>query len=146
MSKHKVTIEWDKNADKSEEYSWKFENGTEIKGETSDTGERAETIDPEAAFVASLSSCHMLSFMALAAKEGFIVQSYHDSATGILARNKRGRIAVTRVLLQPTIVFEEFNIPDKKQTKGLHDMANRNCFIANSVSTEVRVEPILNND
>ena len=100
-------------------------------------------VDPEEAFVASLSSCHMLWFLDLAARAGWVVNSYRDQATGTLARNAEGQQAMTRVLLRPAVQFA----PDKGPTTGellaLHHRAHASCYIANSVRTEVVCEPVI---
>ena len=95
--------------------------------------------DPEDAFVASLSSCHMLTFLAIAAKRGFVVDRYEDRAVGYLEKNAQGRLAITRVELRPTIDFGAGRTPDAAALSSMHDMAHHECFIANSVLTDVKV-------
>lgn len=95
--------------------------------------------NPEEALVAAVSSCHMLTFLAIAAKRGFTVTSYADRASGSLGKNAEGRLAVTEVVLRPTIAFEG-NAPGADELAKLHDAAHRNCFIGNSLNTAVRVE------
>lgn len=99
-------------------------------------------IDPEEAFVASLSSCHMLWFLAIAAKRGFEVESYSDQAVGVMEKDTDGRTWITRVTLRPQVVWNAPNIPSKAMVDGLHHQAHAECFIANSVRTEVTIEPI----
>jgi len=97
--------------------------------------------NPEDLLVAALSSCHMLTFLAVAAKKGFIVDSYEDEAVGTLEKNAEGRIAVTRTVLRPRIVYGGEKRPDADAEQALHESAHRGCFIANSVKTIVTVEP-----
>jgi organic hydroperoxide reductase OsmC/OhrA len=94
--------------------------------------------DPEDMLVAALSSCHMLSFLAIAAKKKFVMTSYEDDAVGYL-ENEGGKLWMTRVILHPKIVFE--NAPDAATLEQMHHLAHEACFIANSVKTDVRVDP-----
>jgi organic hydroperoxide reductase OsmC/OhrA len=96
-------------------------------------------VDPEAALVAALSSCHMLTFLALAANKGFVVESYEDAAVGHLEKNAQGKFAVTRVDLHPKIAFGGAKQPAAADLEWLHDKAHKECFIANSVLTDVHV-------
>lgn len=105
-----------------------------------DYGGDAAAIDPEAAFTASLSSCHMLTFLALAAVKGFVVERYEDDAVGVLGKNEEGRMAMTEVRLAPRVQFAG-QAPDAAQLAQLHERAHRGCFIANSVKTPVNVLP-----
>ena len=97
-------------------------------------------VDPEEAFVASLSSCHMLFFLFFAAKKRFVVESYVDRAVGHLEMNEAGRQAMTRVVLRPSIEFSG-TLPNADALRSLHDQAHHECYIANSVTTKVEVEP-----
>ena len=124
----------------------RFDGGVEIEGSPSPHVVRApfssETgVDPEEAFVASLSMCHMLVFLHLAQKAGFRVDRYHDAAEGVLAKNAAGRLAMTRVALRPEIAFSGERLPSAAELDELHHRAHEECFIANSVLTEVTVEP-----
>jgi organic hydroperoxide reductase OsmC/OhrA len=98
-------------------------------------------VDPEEAFVASLSSCHMLTFLYLAAKRGLVVNRYEDTAEGVMSKNETGRFWVSRVTLKPRIDWEGAR-PDANLIGELHHAAHDECFIANSVRTEVRCEPV----
>lgn len=102
----------------------------------------ANCVNPEDAFVAALSSCHMLTFLALAAKRKFIPDSYLDDAIGYLEKNSLGRMAVTRVVLRPRIVWAVGTSVSEEHLNQLHHQAHEGCFIANSVTTDVRVEPV----
>ncbi|MBV8594568.1 MAG: OsmC family protein, partial [Caulobacteraceae bacterium] len=97
-------------------------------------------IDPEAAFTAALSACHMLWFLDLAAGEGFTVAAYHDEAEGTLGRLGPGRMGMTRVVLRPRVTFAGEPSPTAEDRARLHHAAHQACFIANSVTTEVVVE------
>ena len=99
-------------------------------------------VDPEEAFVASLSSCHMLWFLSLAARQGFCVESYADNAQGVMARNAAGKFAMTQVTLRPEVSFSGAKQPTREQLDALHHQAHEECFIANSVTTQVRCEPV----
>ena len=100
-----------------------------------------ERNNPEQLFVESLSSCHMLTFLAIAAKRRFVVDTYSDNAVGYLEENDEGRMAVTRVELRPEIAFSDETFPTPDQIDSMHHMSHRECFIANSVSTEIVVLP-----
>jgi len=98
-------------------------------------------VDPEEMFVASLSNCHMLTFLHVARLKGFVVTRYRDEAVGVMEKNAEGRMAVTRVTLHPEIVYEGRR-PTADETHALHHEAHEECFIANSVKTEVVVEEV----
>jgi organic hydroperoxide reductase OsmC/OhrA len=100
----------------------------------------ADRVNPEEAFVASLSTCHMLTFLAVAARQRFVVELYEDDATGVMAKNEKGKFWVSRVVLAPKIVFSGERQPSADEIAALHHSAHENCFIANSVITEVIVE------
>lgn len=97
--------------------------------------------NPEDLLVAALSSCHMLTFLAVAARKGFVVDSYDDEAVGTMEKNADNRIAVTRTVLRPRVVYGGDTRPDAAAELALHEAAHRGCFIANSVTTKVTVEP-----
>ncbi len=101
----------------------------------------ADAVDPEEAFVSALSSCHMLWFLSLAAGRGFVVDAYHDVAEGIMARNAAGKLMVSVVTLRPLVHFAGEKRPTQDEFEQLHHRAHDECFIANSVKTEVRCEP-----
>lgn len=142
-AKHRAIIHWEKLPDKSETYTWSFENGVVIHNANQATMAQQGMIDPESAFVASLTSCHMLSFLAIAAKRGFAVKCYHDEAVGVLEMNSEGRIAVTRILLRPKVAFIGDVHPTESELDELHQITHQNCFIANSVKTAVHIEPVM---
>lgn len=99
-------------------------------------------VDPEEAFVAALSSCHMLWFLDLAARAGWVVDQYRDKAEGVMARNPEGQLAMTRVTLRPAVQFAPGHAPTAQMQQTLHHRAHASCFIANSVKTEVLCEPV----
>lgn len=146
MSVHKATVEWRRErdsfeyADYSRDHVWRFDATTIAASAAPGYLGDAARIDPEEAFVATLSSCHMLTFLAVASKKGFVVDSYLDAATGVLAKNDDGKLAVTRVTLRPAVKFGGDKLPDVSETDRIHELAHRECFIANSVKTEVIIE------
>jgi organic hydroperoxide reductase OsmC/OhrA len=97
--------------------------------------------NPEEAFVAALSSCHMLTFLAIAARKRLVVDAYEDAAEGFLEKNATGKLAVTRVILHPRVTFAPGTTVDAEGLAHLHTVSHENCFIAQSVTTDVRVEP-----
>ena len=145
MSEHKATIKWSRDGKDfayktySRDHVWRA-NGNEIPASATPTYlGNPNRVDPEAALVAALSSCHMLTFLALAANKGFVVDSYEDDAVGHLEKNAAGKMAVTRVELRPKIAFGGTKQPTAADLDALHDKAHKECFIANSVTTEVHV-------
>ncbi|RYX96609.1 MAG: OsmC family peroxiredoxin [Comamonadaceae bacterium] len=130
----------------SRKHSWRFDGGLEMPASSSPQVvplpmSDASAVDPEEAFVASLSSCHMLWFLSIASKRGFSVSRYMDAASGIMAKNAEGRMAMTVVTLRPEATFAGAKLPDRAALDQLHHEAHEACFIANSVRTEVRIEP-----
>lgn len=100
----------------------------------------AQAANPETLLLAALASCHMLTFLAIAAKRGFPVATYRDKATGTLGKNAEGRMAITHCVLHPLVEFADGHRPSAEELLKFHESAHRNCFIANSLSTEVRIE------
>jgi organic hydroperoxide reductase OsmC/OhrA len=146
MSEHKATITWSRGGKDfgyksySRDHVWKFGGGAEVPASAAPAYlGNPQRVDPEAALVAALSSCHMLTFLALASNKGFVVDSYEDEAVGHVEKNAQGKLAVTRVELRPKIVFGGEKKPAAADMEWLHEKAHRECFIANSVTTEVRV-------
>jgi organic hydroperoxide reductase OsmC/OhrA len=145
MSEHKATIKWSRAGKDftyktySRDHTWSL-NGNDVPASatTAYLGS-PNRVDPEAALVAALSSCHMLTFLALAANKGFVVDSYEDAAVGHLEKNAQGKLAVTRVDLHPKIAFGGAKQPAAADLDALHEKAHKECFIANSVNTDVRV-------
>ena len=122
------------------DHVWRFDNGIEVPGSAAPAYlGNANCVDPEGAMVAALSSCHMLTFLALAANKGFTVDSYEDAAVGHLGKNANGKMALLSVDLHPNIAFSGAKLPAQADLDWLHDKAHKECFIANSVLTEVHV-------
>jgi organic hydroperoxide reductase OsmC/OhrA len=126
----------------------RFDGGVELPGSSSPhvvpvPWSDLAAVDPEEAFVASLASCHMLWFLSIAAKQGFCVDRYADAASGVLERNAERRFAMTVVTLRPAVTFSGAKLPTRDELEQLHHKAHEECYIANSVKTEVRVEPVV---
>lgn len=150
MSTYTATVAWRRGADErfvDERYSraheWRFDGGTVVPASSSPDVvrlplSRADAVDPEEAFVASLSSCHMLFFLSFAAAGGLVVDAYDDDATGELGRDGRGRQAMLRVTLRPVVTWAGES-PPPEVVADLHHRSHQACFIANSVTTEVTV-------
>ena len=154
MSEYTATLEWQRGEQDflgnrySRKHTLRFDGGAEVSGSSSPSVvplpmSDASAVDPEEMFVASLSSCHMLWFLSIAAMRKFCVDSYVDDATGIMARNADGKMAMAVVTLRPCVVFSGDLQPTAEQIHALHHKAHNECFIANSVKTEVRCEPVL---
>ena len=151
MSQHQAHIAWKRHPDErfvdlkySRVHSWQFDGGVTVPASSSPSAvpvpySKPENVDPEEAFVASLCSCHMLTFIWLAGREKFIVDSYDDVAIGIMGSNDKGRTAVTAVRLEPKIAFSGEKLPTEADVRRLHHEAHEQCFIANSVLTQVSV-------
>ena len=151
MSEYTATVIWHRGDQDflSNRYSrghqWQFDGGVNVPASASPhivplPYSVAENVDPEEAFVASLSSCHMLFFLYLAAQKGFIVDSYEDDAIGTMAKNDQDKLAMTEVRLRPRTIFSGDNIPNRAQLEELHHISHDECFIANSVRTRVITE------
>jgi len=131
----------------SRRHTMRFDGGAEILGSSSPhivplPMSDPTAVDPEEAFVASLSSCHMLWFLSIAAKRKFCVDSYHDAALGLMENNANGKMVVAVVTLRPAITFSGLHQPTRAEIDQLHHRAHEECFIANSVKSEIRIEPI----
>jgi organic hydroperoxide reductase OsmC/OhrA len=127
-------------------HSWRFDGGLEIPASSSPHVVRVPmsveaAVDPEEAFVASLSSCHMLWFLSLAAGMGWRVDEYTDDASGVMGKNSSGKTAMLHVTLRPRVSFSGDHVPSHQDVAQLHHRAHEECFIASSVTTEVRTEP-----
>lgn len=99
-------------------------------------------VDPEESFVASLSSCHMLFFLSIAASRKYIIESYEDNAEGLMGKIENGEMAMTLVTLKPKIIFSGNSIPSFEQVNDLHELAHKKCYIANSVRSEIKIIPL----
>ena len=148
MSEHKATIEWKRETETfsyesyNRDHDWIFDAGIRVRASANPAYLGSEQcVDPEEAFVASLSSCHMLTFLAIACRKGFDLDGYHDEAVGVLGKDAGGRLAITQVTLRPRVTFSGAKTPTPEELRTLHGQAHHACFIANSVKTEVVVEP-----
>jgi organic hydroperoxide reductase OsmC/OhrA len=125
-------------------HEWSFDGGIAVPASSSPLSVRlpysvAEAVDPEEALVAALASCHMLTFLYVAAKQGFVVDDYTDDAVGEMTKNERGKLWVSKVTLSPRITFSGAKRPSPVQLDELHHLAHEECYIANSVKSEVVV-------
>jgi organic hydroperoxide reductase OsmC/OhrA len=148
MSSHGVRIEWSRGAAEftpdtyDRTHRWTFGGGVELEASSApEYRGRAELPNPEEALVAAISSCHMLTFLALAARRRLVVERYEDDAVGYLEKNAQGRLSIARATLRPRVAFGGETQPTPDELARLHHLAHEHCFIANSVTTEVSVEP-----
>ena len=156
MSQHVARITWTR-ADGapfvdnrySRGHEWSFDGGTTVPASASPSVVPSalcvvSAVDPEEALVASASSCHMLWFLFFAAKGGFVVDSYVDDAAGVIEKNAAGKLAMTRITLRPNVVWSGAKVPTADELEKLHHASHDACFIANSLHTDVVVEPPAN--
>ena len=152
MSEYQATIDWraDGAAFTDNRYSrghrWLFDGDVEVPASSSPRVvpvplSVVKAVDPEEAFVASLASCHMLWFLSIAAERGYRVDSYRDTAVGVLGKDTDGKVAITRVTLRPQAKFTGDVVPDSQTLHAMHTAAHDRCFIAASVKSQVRCEP-----
>lgn len=146
MSEHKVEVSWERTTEDflsstyPREHQWTFAGGQVVRASAApDYRGAPDCVDPEEALVAAVSSCHMLTFLAVAAQRRLTVDAYSDEAIGYLEKNERAQMAITRVELRPRITFAKGITVTEEQRESLHEVAHRNCFIANSIKAEVRV-------
>jgi organic hydroperoxide reductase OsmC/OhrA len=145
MSEHLATITWKRSSADftaqtyNRSHTWTFDSGVTVPASASPVyrGDK-DRVDPEEALVAALSSCHMLTFLFEAARKRFVVDSYDDAAIGVMTKNERGKLWVSRVTLRPKVRFSGELQPSAAELAALHEHAHENCFIAQSVKTEVR--------
>ncbi|MDQ3673394.1 MAG: OsmC family protein [Gemmatimonadota bacterium] len=153
MSEYTATIAWQRDGAEftdnrySRKHRWLFDGGVEVPASASPHSvpeplSVAAAVDPEEAFVAAISSCHMLWFLSLTAKKGFVVDDYRDDAIGTMGRNPKGRIVVAKVRLRPLVSFAGAKQPTSVELTALHHEAHEACYIANSVTTIVVCEPV----
>lgn len=149
MAQHRAQISWRRNGVEfvdhrySRAHEWQFDGGARVlasaaPGNVPEPYSVPEAIDPEEALVAATSSCHMLWFLALAAKRGFVVDSYVDEASGLIGQNQAGRHAFSRITLHPQVTFSG-NQPTETELAALHEEAHNSCFIANSLRCEITI-------
>jgi len=150
MSNHTALVRWDRKDEKfvdgkySRIHQWSFDGGAVIAASSSPHVVRIpfsdpSCVDPEEAFVASLSSCHMLWFLGFAARDGYVVESYTDEAVGIMEKNGEGKEAITVVHLHPMVVLAGGKEATDALLQQLHHEAHENCFLASSVKTDIRI-------
>lgn len=147
MAEHRARIQWQRSGEDfsyetySRNHFWAFADGIQVPASAAPAflGDPGR-VDPEEAFVAALSSCHMLSFLAIASRKRFVVETYEDNAVGFLEEGNSGKLAMTRVILRPKVTFGGERVPTADQAARMHHQAHEECFIANSVNTEVSVE------
>lgn len=145
MSTHTATVEWTLKGesfaydDYSRNHDWRF-GSTELAASSAPEylGD-PERVDPEQAFVAAVASCHMLTLLAIASRKRLRIEAYRDRAIGFMTKNEHGRLAVTRVELRPEIRFADPLTVTDNQLRSMHELAHKECFIANSVKTEIVV-------
>jgi organic hydroperoxide reductase OsmC/OhrA len=157
MSTYTAEIHWQRDGQPFTDrryrrhHQWRFDGGAVVAGSSSPQVvplpmSDAAAVDPEEAFVASLSSCHLLWFLDFASRAGWVVDDYTDAASGVLAKDADGRLAMTQVTLRPAVRFGGEHRPDAAEFARLHHATHEACFIANSVKTEVRCEPVILTD
>ncbi len=150
MSEYKATITWKRTSPDflqgkySREHSWTFDGDLTIPASPSPSNvplpySNPAHVDPEEAYVASISSCHMLTFLYLASQQGFQVDSYKDEAVGAMTKNEKGVPWISLVTLHPKIEYSGGKLPAPADEARLHHLAHEQCFIANSIKTEVKV-------
>jgi organic hydroperoxide reductase OsmC/OhrA len=148
MSEYKAIIKWQRTSPDfvrgkySREHTWTFDGGATVPASSSPQvvpvpWSNPACVDPEEAFIAAISSCHMLSFLFLAAKQGFQIDRYEDEAVGLMTKNEKGVPWISSVTLNPKIVYSGDKIPASADTEHLHHLAHEQCFIAQSVKTEI---------
>ncbi len=153
MANYTAEITWTRDGQEflgnrfSRRHTMHFDGGIDVPGSSSPHVMPApysdpSAVDPEEMFVASLSSCHMLWFLVIAVKRKFVVDRYSDSAVGVMEKNAQGKMAMTVVTLRPKVEFSGDRLPTREEVEQMHRRAHEECFIANSVKTEVRCEPV----
>ncbi len=151
MSELTATVAWERGGAKftdnrySRAHRWMFDGGATVPASSSPHAvpvplSDPANVDPEEAFIAAISSCHMLWFLSIAAKRGFVIDAYTDRPVATMEKIDQGRLAITRATLRPEIRFGESATPTAEVLREMHDEAHRKCFIANSVRTEITVE------
>ncbi|MEF1255898.1 MULTISPECIES: OsmC family protein [unclassified Vibrio] len=152
MSDYTATVKWQRGEQEpfndnqySRGHTWEFDGGVVVPASSSPhvvplPFSVAENVDPEEAYIAAISSCHMLTFLGIAAKQRYVIDQYIDHAVGYMEEDSQGRSSVTQVILRPNIIFVGDKQPTFEQLQKLHHLAHQHCFIANSVKTEITTE------
>jgi len=155
MSEYLAKIHWVRSSDEnyidnkySRGHEWTFDGGITVQASSSPhvvslPYSVEANVDPEEAFVASLSSCHMLFFLSIAAKKRYVVDLYVDNAVGIMEKGDDGKVSMTKVTLRPNVQFSGNKKPTIEQLEKMHHLSHDQCFIANSVKTEVVTEIVV---
>lgn len=150
MSEHKAIITWTRSGADflkgrySREHTWTFDGGLTVPASASPSVvptpfSNPANVDPEEAFVASVSSCHMLTYVYLAGRRGFQVDSYRDEAIGVMSKNENGVPWMSSIVLHPEIVYSGDKVPGRPEEEELHHAAHEGCYVANSIKTTVTV-------
>ncbi|HXP62410.1 MAG TPA: OsmC family protein [Dongiaceae bacterium] len=151
MPEYKAIIRWNRSGPDflkgkySREHTWTFDGGMTVKASPSPhvvpaPWSNAASVDPEEAFVAAVASCHMLTFVWLASRAGFVADSYEDEAVGVMSKNERGAWWMSTITLRPRLGWSGDKLPPPAEIEQLHHRAHEECFIANSIKTEVRIQ------
>jgi organic hydroperoxide reductase OsmC/OhrA len=150
MAEHRATVRWEQaggpfaKRQYSRAHTWSFDGGVTVPAAASPHAvplqfTDASAVDPEEAYIAAIASCHLLSFLPLAALAGFEVLRYEDDAVGHMTKNEQGVMWVSHVDLTPRVTYADGRAPDAAQEEDLHHRAQEACYIASSVKTEIRV-------
>ena len=150
MSEHKAAICWKRTQPDfikgkySREHTWTFDGGVTVPASPSPSVVPAPYsnpahVDPEESFVAAVSSCHMLTFLYVASKQGFQLDSYEDEAVGVMTKNEQGVSWISLITLHPKIVYSGPKLPTPADEEHVHHLAHTQCFISNSIKTEVKI-------
>lgn len=143
MAQHRIGLRWNLH-ENDEAYQWILDNGKRLCAVSpGETTPEAELLDPEDAFIGAIASCHLLSFMTEAARDGYAVEAYEDQPVGILEKNRKGKLCVGKVLLTPKAVFRGNVQPGESEIKALHKRAQEKCIISQSVRSEIILEPVI---
>jgi organic hydroperoxide reductase OsmC/OhrA len=151
MHRYVASIAWEREGavftdnKYSRAHEWTFDGGITVAGSSSPSVVKLpysdeHAVDPEEALIAAAASCHMLSFLYLAAKRGYVVDRYIDEALGVMERNAEGKLAITKITLRPEIEFSGEKTPSAAELADLHHQAHEECYIASSIRSEVVVE------
>lgn len=151
MHTYEATISWEREGQEftdnrySRGHRWSFDGGAQVDASSSPyvvpvPMSVAANVDPEEALVAAASSCHMLFFLSIAARRGFVVDRYVDHAFGVMEKNSEGKVAMTRITLRPQIAFGGERRPTPQELGEIHHASHEQCFIANSLKTGIVVE------
>ncbi|RJG06581.1 OsmC family peroxiredoxin [Noviherbaspirillum cavernae] len=151
MHTYEATVSWQRGDQTfvdnrySRAHEWIFDGGARVPASSSPLSvplpmSNAANVDPEEALVAAASSCHMLFFLHVAAKRGFVVESYLDNAVGVMDTNGDGKMAMTRITLRPKVVFSDERQPTADELDAMHHYSHEECYIANSLKSEIVVE------